>query len=114
LKKNSSSQEESSLVACCRSREVEKKKFKKKSSVTTALRPNLQLTSKKKLVETIDMICDAVPISRDAIYADERFFGFDKASDYQKGPSGFQINQTEDQKRYYAALANLKKKKNLF
>ena len=59
------------------------------------------------------MICDhAVPISREAINNDERFFGFDKASDYQKGPSGFHIKQTEDQKRYYAAtlLTNLKKK----
>jgi hypothetical protein len=123
LKKNSSSQEESSLLACCRSRTtattepavVEKKKPKpkpkKKSSITTLLRPNLQLASKKKLLEAIDLLCDhAVPISREALNNDERFFGFDKASDYQKGPSGFQIKQTEDQKRYYAALANLKKK----
>jgi hypothetical protein len=121
LKENSSFQEESSLFACCRRRTpttpavVEKKKKlkpKKKSSLTAAaLRPNLQLTSKKKLVETIDMICEAVPISREAAAKDERFFSFDKASDYQKGPSGFQIKQTEDQKRYYA---NLMKKKNLF
>jgi hypothetical protein len=62
---------------------VEKKKSKKKSSLSTAvlMRPNLQLTSKKKLVETIDMICDAVPISREAINNDERFFGYDKAKD---------------------------------
>jgi hypothetical protein len=117
--KNSSSQE-SSLLACCRSRAtsttaVEKKKSKKKSSVTTALRPNLQLTSKMKLIETIDLICDhAVPISREALNNDERFFGFDKASDYQKGPSGFQIKQTEDQKRYYATQINLKKSEKLF
>jgi hypothetical protein len=118
---NNFDHEESSLFACCRRSRttttpaaVEKKRPKKKSSLSTAvlMRPNSQLTSKKKLAETIALICDhAVPISREAINNDERFFGFDKASDYQKGPSRFQIKQTEDQKRYYAAtqLTNFKK-----
>jgi hypothetical protein len=72
-------------------------------------KPDRQLTSKKSIIEIIDILCDSTSIMTKETDL-ERFFGFEKASDYQKGPSGFQINQTEDQKRYYAALANLKKK----
>jgi hypothetical protein len=103
--KNYDCQEGSSLFACCRSRATNPaEKTKKKKSSLTALRADLQLTSKKKVLETIDMICDATPISREAIDDDERFFSYDKASDYPKGPSGFQTTQTCDQKRYYAKM----------
>jgi hypothetical protein len=112
-------QEPSSLLNCCSrtncqncTTTVEKKK--KKSPSTTnkiLLRPNAQLTSKKKLLEAIDMICNALPISytaKNGGTADdvERFFSYDKASDYPKGLSGFQITQTHDQRRYYATRLN--------
>jgi hypothetical protein len=66
------------------------------------------IRSKKKLLSVIDMILEASEHSEEA--EEKRYFGYDKQSDYPKGPSGFQIQQTEDRKRYYASLANLKKK----
>jgi hypothetical protein len=97
-------QERSSLLTCCsRATTVEKKKKKKSSSTTKkiSLRPNALLTSKKKLLETIDMICDAIPISYTAKNGEtadeERFLAMIKPATTQK-VRGFQITQTRDQR----------------
>jgi hypothetical protein len=74
-----------------------------KLAITKLSKPDRPLTSKKSVIEIIDILCDSTSIWTKET-DDERFFSFDKASDYQKGPSGFQIKQTEDQKRYYATL----------
>lgn len=82
---------------------------KKKVSIKGKRLPNsnTQLTSKRQLVETIDAIVNALPLTKAA--DEERFFGYDKESEYQKGPSGFQITQTHDQKVYYNTLNSKKR-----
>jgi hypothetical protein len=82
----------------------------KRKSKNKLPKPNTQLKSKKQVVEIIDAILGASPLTyEDDAKQKYRFFGYDKESQYQKGPSGFQIIQTHDQKGYYATL-NLKKR----
>jgi len=98
------------------SAKVEKKMKKttttKQPNIRLLLKSNSQLTSKKKVIEMIDIICDAVPISYAKSKDDDRFFSYDKASDYPKGPSGLQITQTPDQQRYYATMMRQQRLKN--
>jgi hypothetical protein len=71
-------------------------------------KPDTQLTSKKQVKETLDILINASPLASKERADDDakqcRFFGYDKESQYQKGPSGFQIIQTHDQRGYYATL----------
>jgi hypothetical protein len=83
-------------------KEKKKKTIIKEKKKQNLPKYNTQLTSKKQVIETIDAIINASILTKEA--DEKRFFGYDKTSDYQKCPTGFQTTQTCDQKRYYAMM----------
>jgi hypothetical protein len=87
---------------------VDNKEMRKKKSTSLLLKPGAQLTSKKQVTETIDAIINASTKEADLDEMQYRFFGYDKESQYQKGPNGFQLTQTHDQKGYYNCLHSKK------
>lgn len=101
--KNPSIGQENIALTLKNSEPLHKVRSEKKSSKKLFQLPsaNSCVTSKRKLTEIIDTLCEAS--SEDSEVEEKRFYGYDKQSDYSKGPSGFQIPQTEDQKRYYKA-----------